>query len=76
MSTVATQTYVPPIMPFTQHTGVNGAKYHTTAVVDEEISAKTDNENADCHYNPEFVAKILRGEQSEGVKIKIEDLWK
>ena len=26
MSTVATQTYVPPIMPFTQHTGVNGAK--------------------------------------------------
>jgi len=27
-------------------------------------------------YNPEFVAKIKQSENSEGVKIKLEDLWK
>ena len=28
------------------------------------------------HYNPEFVDKIRRSEQSKGVRIKTEDLWK
>jgi hypothetical protein len=27
-------------------------------------------------YNPKFVAKIKQSENSEGVKIKLEDLWK
>lgn len=28
------------------------------------------------HYDPKFVEKIRRSEQSEGVRIKTEDLWK
>lgn len=28
------------------------------------------------HYKPEFVEKIRRSEQSKGVRIKTEDLWK
>ena len=28
------------------------------------------------HYKPEFIEKIRRSEQSEGVRIKTEDLWK
>jgi len=31
MSTIATQSYVPPIMPFTQHTRVNGSKTYAKA---------------------------------------------
>ena len=30
----------------------------------------------DEKYNPEFVAKIKRSENSTGIKIKTEDLWK
>lgn len=41
---------------------------------------KIDFETEESPYNPEFVAKILRGREQvkagKGVKITLEDLWK
>ena len=50
-----------------------------TLTINEKIlSVKKTEEKTDIqsHYNPEFVEKIRRSEQSEGVLIKTEDLWK
>lgn len=49
-----------------------------TFTLNEKIpSTKTEGKvTIQNHYNPEFVEKIRRSEQSEGVRIKTEDLWK